>query len=340
MRFGKIDNIIVLGGSPLLAEFARSVRQAADYSVRCFSCERQLKEVIGKNGETLRKLLDRDKITYYSSDDICKDKRFLSSITKTTLGLGFGEPWRFDGKTIKKFEGRLLDFMGIRLPQYRGGAHYSWQILRRNKTGCCNLQLINEEMIQGIFDSGEIVKSKEYLFPPTLRIPQDYFDFAVRVESEFLNEFLREVKAGRDFELTKIQENFSIYFPRLYTRKHGFINWSWKTDDIATFICAFDSPYNGASTFLDGKRVFLKDCYPEFNDGPFHPFQSGLIYRKNQNAIFAATVDGTVVIKSIKSEKGADLKTSIAVGQRLYTPADKLEESLYYSAVYDTKDIK
>lgn len=339
INFGKIDNIILFGGSPLLAEFSIFLKKSEKYSVICFTCKRQLDEVIGKKGETLRNVLQRENISFYSSEDVCKDKRLHSSITDTTLGLGFGEVWSFDKKTIDKFRGKLLDFMGIPLPQYRGGAHYSWLIMKRDKTWGCNLQVINEKMVQGVFDSGGIVKSKKYSFPDTVKIPQDYFDAAVKYEIVFLKKFLREIELGKQFKPYKIREKCSIYFPRLFTAKHGFVDWKWKTEDIVTFIRAFDSPYKGASTFLDNKRVFLKECSAGFDDGSFHPFQVGLIYRKYKKSLFIATVDGTVIVKKITDESGRDLINSVKVGQRLFTPAEKLAESMQYSAVYGSKGI-
>ncbi len=197
--------------------------------------------------------------------------------------------------------------MGIRLPQYRGGAHYTWQILRKNKIGCCNLQIINEDMVQGVFDSGEIVKSKEYLFPPSARIPMDYFDHAVQQEVAFIKEFLDEVQAGRDFKLFRVQENFSIYFPRLYTKKQALIDWSWDTNDIESFICAFDDPYPGAATFINGRKVRLKRCFAEYNEGNFHPFQQGLIYKIDQKAVYVASRTGTIIVESVLDDDGKEL---------------------------------
>ena len=45
-----------------------------------------------------------------------------------------------------------------------------------------------------------------------------------------------EIRNGKVFELVKINENLSMYFPRLNTLKHGFIDWSWDTDEIESFI--------------------------------------------------------------------------------------------------------
>ena len=245
----------------------------------------------------------------------------------------------FSKDIIDLFAGRLLDFMGIRLPQYRGGAHYSWQILRGNRIGCCNLQIINEDMIQGVFDSGEIVKSREYFFPPSTRIPEDYFKFAVVQENLFLQEFLEEVENGKDFELSKVQENFSMYFPRLNTIKHGFIDWRWDTKYIECFICAFDEPYAGASTFIANNKVHLKNCVAEFNEGSFHPFQVGLIYKIYNGALFIATKSGTLIVHKVMDEKGKNIIRNLLIGQRFFTPINYLEEAMTTSVEYSPDGI-
>ncbi len=340
MNFGKIDHIILFGGASLLAAFARSIAKNGKYRIDVFSSSRHLEETIFHESKKLEEILNENNIPYYDTPDINNDPHIKSVITENTLGIGIGETWSFNKELIDLFDGRLIDFMGIRLPQYRGGAHYSWQILRKNRIGCCNLQIINEEMIQGEFDSGEIIKTREYLFPPSVRIPQDYFDSAVEQELDFLEAFLEEVSMEKDFPLMKVQENFSIYFPRLYTLQHGYIDWNWDSEDIESFICAFDDPYPGASTFLKEKRGFLKDCYLEFNDGPFHPFQAGLIYKISNNAVFVATKQGTLVIKNIVDENGKSLIGELKTGMRFYTPAKCLEDAMGYQAIYDSEGIK
>ncbi len=339
MNFGRIDHIILFGGAPLLSAFARRLKENGT-AVTVFSSKRHLQEAIMPDGRTLEEILERNDIPFYSCSDINHDPHISPLITGTTLGIGLGEVWSFQKDLIDRFGGRLLDFMGIRLPRYRGGAHYSWQILRRNRIGCCNLQIINEEMIQGVFDSGEIVKTKEYFFPASARTPRDYFDHAVKEEVAFLEEFIGEVGAGKDFSLTRVQENFSLYFPRLYTLKHGWIDWTWNGGEIELFICAFDDPYPGASTFLGKKRVFLKDCCFDPDDGLFHPFQAGLVYRKANGALFVAARDGSLIVKKVVGEDGKNIFAGISIGQRLHTPRQRLEEALTYSADYDAEGVK
>jgi len=340
MKFGKIEHIIIFGGSRLTAELSAHLQKNTSYSFHVFTCERQLADIIYSDDTTLRKFFVDREIPFCSTENINENEEIKSLIMENSLGLGLGEAWSFSAELISRFQGRLLDFMGIRLPQYRGGAHYTWQILRGNRIGCCNLQIINEKMVQGVFDSGEIIKTEEYLFPPSARIPADYFDYAVKKEILFLNEFLEEVDAGKDFELSKVQENFSIYFPRLNTLRHGFINWEWDTKDIERFICSFDDPYAGASTFINGERVHLKKCHSESNDGPFHPFQTGLIYKNNAQAIFVATRSGTLIIRDILSCSRENIIHYLKPGQRFFTPKEALEDAFQFNADYSEAVLK
>ena len=334
MHFGNINRYILFGGGRLLVQFAQRLKQGG-YDVIVFSSRRHLIEVVGQDGTTLGQVLRESGIAFFSTRDINDSEDLKELITDSTLGIGMGEVWSFRQDLIDRFGSRLLDLMTIPLPQYRGGAHYSWQILRRNKIGCCHLQVINAQMIPGVFDSGEIIKSKEYFFPSSARTPKDYFDAAVPEGLAFLEEFVQEVQQGKDFPLRHLQESFSIYFPRLSTLKQGFIDWSWSTEDIELFICAFDEPYPGASTFVDDRRVFLKNCYAEYNDGPFHPFQAGLIFRKATDYLFVATRDGTLVVRRVLDESGADVLPTIELGQRFYTRQRILEEAMTYHAIYD-----
>jgi methionyl-tRNA formyltransferase len=339
VEFGDIRHVILFGGSRILAELSVQIREEDVYSLDVYTCDRQLNEPIYFDGTKLGAYLEHHKIEFISTDDINEAPTIRNRITENSLGIGLGEAWTFSKDLIDRFHGRLLDFMGIRLPQYRGGAHYTWQILRKNRISCCNLQIINEQMIQGVFDSGEIVKSREYFFPPSARIPEDYFEYAVVQEINFIKEFLNEVKSGKEFQLTKVQENFSIYFPRLNTDRHGFINWNWDTEEIERFICAFDDPYGGASTFINKQRLRLKKCYSEPLDGPFHAFQSGLIYKISNGAVFIATRSGTLIVKQVLDEIGKNVLHDLRPGQRFFTPAQYLEEALLFNAEYSEKGL-
>ena len=320
-----------------MAALCRSLVQR-DLAAMLFASPRHLDDPVDKDGTTLREVLKQLRTPYCSTDDINTEPALSDFLTPSTLGLALGAAWVFEEDLVNRFDGKLLDFMGIALPQYRGGAHYTWQILRQNKQGCCNLQVIHGGI--ETFHKGEIINRKEYFFPASVSIPQDYFDAAIPHEVSFLEQFLDEVAQGKDFELHSLQESMSSYFPFLYTEKHGFIDWRWRTEEIDRFICAFDSPYAGASTLVDGQRVYLKNCHVEYNDGTFHPFQSGLVYRKTNDALFVATRDGTLVVKQILDAEGSDVSENIESGQRLYTPQRYLEEAMMFQALYGPEGIK
>lgn len=325
MRFNKINRIILFGGSQCLAELSKSIIDSGKLELFIFTSRRQLNDVIYEGGITLEDSLKDLDIHYCASEDINTEPTLKALITENSLGLGLGEDWSFSKEIITQFNGALIDLMGIRLPQYRGGAHYTWQILQGNKMGASNLQIINEEMIQGIFDSGEIVKTSEYFFPASSRIPADYFAFAVKKEIAFIKEFIKEVEQDHDFELIKLQDTFTQYYPRLNTLRHGYIDWAWDSADIEKFICAFDEPYAGASTFINDEKVHLKNCYFETNDGMFHPYQIGMIYKIHNHAVFIATRSGTLIVKTIIDENGLSVFNKLKQGLRFYTPYSELE---------------
>jgi methionyl-tRNA formyltransferase len=342
---GPIDTLVFFCGPvPWLPDATRIVR-AQGVKVYVFAVTRHLDALFdpptAAHPRTFRTMLEEEQIPYYHLADINASEELKSVVTPRTMGLGIGEAYTFTTQTLELFQRRLYDFMIIRLPQYRGGAHSTWEILRGGRVGGWNIQQINEEMIPGGFDSGEILKTREYVVPASARIPQDYFAVADQEGFLLFQEFFAEVQAGKSFSLTKVQENFASYFPRLYTLRHAWLNWSWTVDEIERFICAFDEPYPGASTFLNGKRVHLKSCQADVAlDGAFHPFMAGLAYRVFGGKVFIAVKDGSIIAERILDESGDDITSTVKVGQRFYTPQQYLEEAMIFNAEYTSEGLK
>ena len=174
MRFNSINKVIIFGGSATLVGIAEMLKSEGIKTI-VYTSPRHVSEVLNASGKTLLEMLNELSLSPIITEDINKETSFVDDISPSTLGLGIGEAWSFSSEIIDKFGGRLLDFMGIPLPRYRGGAHYTWMILKDERRSGCNLQIVNEEMVQGLFDSGEIVKSKEYILPEGIN-PKCYFD--------------------------------------------------------------------------------------------------------------------------------------------------------------------
>ena len=320
-----------------MAELVRLKAELRGVELIVFSAARHLNEEL--NGGTLKRLLEEQSVRYFESEDINTDPRLKNQITTNTLGLALGAAWVFEKQTVALFaENHLLDFMGIDLPRYRGGAHYTWQILHGNKKGCANLQII----LGGgeTFHRGPIIKREEYHLAENLKMPKDYFDFIVGREVSFLQKFLREVADGGEFTPTALYENESSYYPSLFTKMHGLINWGWSGKDIFLFINAFDEPYPGASTFVNGKKVFMKECILLPEQEVYHPFTSGIVVRRNDEGIFVATVGNLLLIKKVSDERGNDMAGEIKLGDRLHTPSFELDKAMGFNALYDAGGLR
>ena len=247
--------------------------------------------------------------------------------------MAFGAPWVFEKKTARLFRsGYLLDVMGVDLPRYRGGAHYTWQILHGNRQGAVNLQVVLGG--KETFHKGPIIKELRYPILRTASEPIDYFNFCGEKELTFLVSFLHEAKAGKIFAPRELDESKSSYYPFLSTVHQGLIDWNWGGADIAVCIGAFGDPYKGASTYLDGKRVFLKGCTALKAEEKSHPFTAGIVVRKNSEGVFVAAKGALLRITRILDEKGRDIRAEVPLGSRFFTPSSELDKAMGFNATY------
>lgn len=326
LTINNIENIVLIGGSRLLGELSLEMKKKK-INFYSFTSERQLNDPIEVDGTSLYEYFHKHNLTLNVSHDINSDPLFLEVTTENTLVLGLGQSWVLTKKTLNRLENRVFDFMGIDLPRFKGGAHYSWQILMGDKKGACHIELIDEFTVQGKTDTGIVLMSEKYIFPEDARIPIDYFDYAVKKEKDFIIKFFQNVVNGKTFEKIRLNENLSTYFPRLYTPVNGFIDWNNKISDIEKLICAFDSPYIGSSTYLKNQKVHIKSAYKEGEDINFHPFQRGLVFRKSKNSIYVSCIGGVLRIDQVISNN-VNIINQIELGERFYTPLETLDKSL------------
>ena len=193
-----------------------------------------------------------------------------------------------------------------------------------NRFGFCVLH-----QVDGGVDTGNIIATDEFIYPPTARIPQDYEEIYLHKNFDFVIDFIEAHRIGsKTVKPIRQLEWFSTYWPRLNTELNGYIDWRLNADEIERLICAFDSPYKGASTFLNGEKVLLKRVSTSAQDGCFHSFQSGLIYRKSKDWVCVALKGTTLIIEEIRSEDGVSILKDLKVGDRLYTPQSFLENGV------------
>lgn len=333
LNLGNIDTYILLGGGGLMVRVIAEL-QKRKKKIIIFSGKRHLDEII--DNFTLRDFLVKQKgIVWHESADINIDARINQYLAKSALAITFGPSWDLEPDFINKFKGRLFNLNPIRLPEFRGGAHFSWQIMMSDKQGASVIEQWGK-----IISTGKIITKKLFNFGTRAKIPRDFIDISNKHSLLLFKEFFDRIERQRDFQLIAQDENKSIYFPRLYTPAHGYIDWSWEGKDVYLFICAFDEPYKGASTFIDNQKVFLKGCVYRKSKKNIHPFQSGLIFRLGRRKLFVAAQHGILEISRVDDERDKNIIDDLRLGDRFYTPRSCLDEALSFSAIYDSKGIK
>ena len=334
----KINKFVLFGGGELLL-YLGVILKEKNATVTVVTSDRHSKEVfnVDQTQKTLEALLIDHDIKFIISKNLDDEESdLLRQIDENTLGLSFGAAWIFKKEFINKFEGRLLNLHAARLPQDRGAGGFSWRILNGERLGMSLIHQINP----GI-DRGSIVIAEEYIYPVNCRLPIDYIKHTINNYKKLLLKFIHEIENVGIFELSSQPEYLSTYWPRLNTDTQGYIDWSWELNSIERFICAFDTPYSGAITFLNGNKVRIKSSYAILNDGVFHPFQNGMVYRLGGNGeVFVATAEGGLLIETVLNDKECKITREIKLGQRFYTPRLMLESALESQPIYTSTGLK
>lgn len=334
INFGNVQYVFLFGGGITLRHLSLKLR-AGRFRVVVFSSKRLLKEDFA--GASLENFLKENGIDFEETADINSNKRIRQLIKASPgfIGISFGAPWIFKPEFNSLFKGGLLNYHPRNLPRDRGAGGYSWMILNGERRSACLLHQVDA----GI-DTGKIVKFKEFSFPPSCRIPIDFEKYAFEKNRKFLEAFILELAKRKTFSLISQRESHSTYFPRLHSATQGFINWDWKTDKIIRFCDAFNDPYCGASTFCQGRRVYLKEYQSGDDQEFFHDFLSGLVYRKDQRGIFIATKDGSLAVSRLTDENGVSIMEKIKVGHRFLTPGGFLDKAKEFYPVYTPDGLK
>jgi methionyl-tRNA formyltransferase len=320
---GPYRSILLLGGGELLRDICIWA-VANSYEVRVVTSPRHATEL--HDGVTLAGFLESQGIAHIIAENISAPETisFIGNLDET-FSLSLGAAWIFKQSLLETtFKNKLMNLHGRRLPQNRGGGGFSWQILTGFRFGFCVLHVVDSGV-----DTGDIILTEEFLYPASCRTPQDYQRFYIQRNFVFLTEFLKETRTSQRNVKPIVQpEYFSTYWPRLSTAVNSWIDWSWDAHELDRFICAFDDPYSGAQTFCSLSRqprmARLKSVSLNPEDGSFHSYQAGLIYRKSKGWLCVAAKGAGLIVESIRDENDADLFSEIKVGDRLFTSSEML----------------
>ena len=328
MRFDPVNRLMLFGGGEILFRMAIAARERGLSCLVVTSPRHEKDKILGWT-ESLVKHLEKENFDFLVTEKL-ETPSVVERITSDTLAFSFGAAWIFKQPCIDLFNGRMVNAHGTRLPRDRGGGESSWRIMRGDRRGVCLLHLVDAGV-----DTGPIIEAKHFVFPAACRVPADYKAHSIERYIPFLLDFLDRAVAGFEFTPIAQDESAATYFPRLSTMDQAYIDWNWSAIDIERFVCAFDDPYQGAATFWNGQEVRLKKVWACQEDGIFHPFMTGIVYRVHEEWIYVAGRDGGLMIGSLTDGEHHDIKRSLRPGDRLTTPQQKLGEALEKRIFYD-----
>lgn len=326
--FQKPSAVCLIGGGDIMVETARML---AARGIRTFAviAPRHAYEPLSSEPGTVVEVLGAAGTPCHETEDISDLSSWPHADMpgRAKLALCFGPAWVFPEHVRALFEQGMYNLNLIPQPHYLGGAHYSWQIMNDDRRGACVLQEITARL-----DRGDIFMKREFEISDAARLPVHYFAENLAAGKAFMADVIDKMVDGDVFEVTSYDEmaKSRLYLPRLLTNVHGIVDWTWTAEEIARFCCAFDRPYPGASTWLNGERVRLRDVSVarDVDVPPMHPFAAGLVLRAEDTYLLVAARGGFLTIKTVEASEGANIVPRIRDGSRFAADPEALDRAL------------
>lgn len=309
-QINNLNSVLLLGASPNMGGYLSIIEKAG------------LRGLVATSPAQLAEVPDGIEARAFET----LGKEFRSYVLKQveparTLFVSLGARWLFKNDIILDLmQGNLVNFHGSRLPFDAGGGGYSWRIMRRDRIDNQLVHLVDE----GI-DSGPVLMHQASLFPRSATTPADFESYHNEHALTFFADFIGQVANGEALTPKHQVDYIGNYFPRLMTARNGWIDWSWTSDQIESFVAAFDDPYAGASTIWNEQIVRVKKLQRHGGEFAGHPFTAGLVMRHDQDWIVVSSGDAfSFIIEEVLDANGANLIKEIKVGDRFYTPHERL----------------
>ncbi|HJO96485.1 MAG TPA: hypothetical protein QF891_00700 [Rhodospirillales bacterium] len=326
--FASPSCICLIGGGDIMVETARmvSARGIAAFAV---VAPRHAGEALQGEAGTLSENLRAIGVPCHETEDIgaLDSWPHASMPGSAKLALCFGPAWIFPPHVRDLFEQGMYNLNLIPQPRYLGGAHYTWQIMNGDKSGACVLQEITHEL-----DLGDILLNEPFAITEDARLPIHYFEQNLAAGKSFMSRVIERIIDGEPFEVAPYDDlaRSRLYLPRLLTDLHGIVDWRWQAMKIVRFCCAFDTPYPGATSWLNGEAVRLRDVSlaEDVDEAPMHPFAAGLVLRAEPDHVLVAAPGGFITVASVEDADGANLVPKIRDGWRFTADPTALAQAL------------
>ena len=316
-----LSNIVFIGETPIFDKF---IKFNDSINIKSFIVTSSSQSVL------IKKSIDY--VIYDKLDDQFKNYILKEVEIDNTLFISVGSRHIFNKDIIDFLNNNLINFHNYRLPFNAGGGGFSWQILRDDRLHNCLAHIVDEGV-----DTGPILDYETTIVPNSCIRPKDWEAYNLERFEIFYIQLIKKIIESKDLNLHAQPKYIGSYQPRLSTLHNGFIDWSLESHSLASFINAFDDPYEGASTYINStsKKVHIKNITLHGGDSSNHPFMSGLVSRHDKNWIVVSTTDKyMLLIREVIDESGKNIINQIKVGDRFFTPENLLTKAREYRARY------
>ena len=144
----------------------------------------------------------------------------------------------------------------------------------------------------------------------------------------FYDDLLKKIIKEKSIYLQQQNDKISNYNPRINSEKDSWIDWNLEPNDLVNFINAFDDPYEGAKTFLNGEIVRLKSVQLNSAECGSHPFMIGIVIRKNEKWLVINIANNkTLLVEKILSYKNKDVINKVKLGDRFFSGEKELSKA-------------
>ena len=324
----KLKNVVFIGEHNCLEQFIK-INKSLNLKTKIITSPDQSRLINKKIEFEIFKNLNKDFEKFIAKNFNIKETLFISIRSR----------WIFKKKKIKDFfKFNLINYHPGRLPMYAGRSVHSWQIMNEDRIDCQLFHLIDNDHN---IDGGPIIFYEKSILPKECRLPIDLQNYCNEKIVLLYRNFIQLLNKKKQFFLNHQSSYLGSYYPGLYTKNNGWIDWNTNSTQLARFIDAFDDPYLGASTMINNQKVHLKKTHLHGGELSNHPYMSGIVTRHDVNWIVVSTSDeNSLLIEVVLNEKKENILKKIKSGDRFYTPPDKILLSKSYRPKYGPEGLK
>jgi len=190
------------------------------------------------------------------------------------------------------------------LPEYRGFAPLNWAILNGEDHTGVTLFFLNELM-----DGGDIVAQREVPISPTDTAPEVY-SRVCDATVEIVLEAYPALAAG---SIRRVQQDYSVgSFTCSRTPADGLIDWHRSSREIFDQIRALTSPYPGAFTYYQSRKLTIWSASLEKNPPLYRGRIPGRVVAVSKAQGHADVLTGDGMIRILQVQAEGENRTSAA----------------------------